>query len=239
MEEFNKAHWTESKGIYFINLPTEITDEGGGKLKCSYAPIERQFYDHTKGNAIFAKEILPANAYIPYGGREEPLSADEQSRISKNNVPKYGGESRTFYWADLPTHSGKYLKIDAHPRHAREAKYPEDCCWPGSQINTAFEGEDEKINCELVYLSKKEASRHKNLPKYPYIHHHIYAKTLRAIGKGEELLTRYGWTKNTMTRIFGPLKLKPSGHRKEARFANEDEVAVAENSAMVRKVLAI
>ena len=228
-----KGHWLKSRNIYFIQAPHLIKDDTGTVIRCEYPPLRRHFYEHSsKGNSIFAAEKLPKNAYIPYGGRKDVLSDEEETNIYKNNLAKYGSESRIFYWARYPTGNSTHVIVDAHPRHARAAGYPEDCCWPGSQINTALEGEEDKINCELVYLEREHGY---DIPVYPYIHHLVFARTTRVVEEGEELLTRYGWSKNAMTRIFGPLILKPSGRRKTRRQDETPvgEVVVAESHLLV------
>lgn len=241
--------YVESNGVKFIREPVEVLVDGAdgvARPKCIYPPLRRVFVNDVKGNAIFAQEDIPKDLYIPYGGREKILTKEEHDRIYKNNIAKYGGESRTFYWVDYPADPANYkdgdpvVIVDAHPRHARAADIPIDNCWPGSQINTVPDEtaeDDPRINCDLVWLPPGKYNRKTrkgyDVPEYPHIHHRIFARTLRPIKKGEELLTRYGWTKNRMTRVFGPLISKPSGHRKVKRIAPPGEVLRAENSELV------
>lgn len=86
-----------------------------------------------------------------------------------------------------------WVTLDAHPRHARALGYPEDCCWPGSRIQSCER--NNPLNVEAnIFLEKLENLNvpKESYPDYPFIHNSVVAISLREIKEGDELLPGTG-----------------------------------------------
>jgi hypothetical protein len=227
-------NWTEVGGCYFIKPPVVTNDNHGNTIKSDFGALEMKYIDETNGFSMFAKGLWPPNnAIFPYGGPPDGfINEKEYENIAKHNIPKYGGASRTHYMVQY-TQNNEAGYVDGHPRHARNLNYPEDCCWPGSRLQTCERGK-KRANVVLDRIDELGfIVRFEPLPKeaeYPYIHWPIFAITTKPVKDGEELLVRYGWTKNALTRFIGPETKRLTGRRKSGKTSGEKTVPESSES---------
>lgn len=235
------SNWIKIGDYYFIKPPELVTDDLGNVIEVDYRALAMTYKNEKEGHSLFAKGEWPTkNALFPYGGMDHLLDEAESTRIYKNCLDKYGGQSRMNYMVRVDTGDGpnEWQHLDAHPRRARDLGYPENCCWPGSRLN-AIEGSDRRANIELVLLNEKGFNLDlSKIPKYPYVNGPpVYARSLRRVNEGDELLTRYGWTKNALTRNIGPEIIIPTGRRKERASSSAldegPESLLSESTTMV------
>ena len=227
-------NWIKVGNNYFINPPRVWTDEEGN-LRCDYAALEMRFVDDQNGFSMHARGLWPPeNAFFPYGGGPHGLLTRQQyDNIVRHNLPKYGGDSRTHYLVRYKTGPGinDWSSLDAHPRHARALGYPENCCWPGSRLQTCERG-DKKANMVLDRIDEEFGGKFRikkeSYPQYPYIHWPVFAYSTRQIKDGEELLVWYGWSKNALTRFIGREIKQNTGHRKSGDTVSESVQSVIE-----------
>ena len=231
-------NWVKVDNYYFIKPPVVSTDSEG-KKRCEYAALEMRFKNDKDGYSMYARGVWPPkDAFFPYGGGPNGLlTQQEYDNIFRHNLPKFGGDSRTHYMVNYKTGPGKedWMSLDAHPRHARALDFPEDCCWPGSRIQTCERGSEKaKENVALVRIDPEFGGQFRiakhSYPDYPYITWPVFAHSTKQIKNGDELLTRYGWSKNALTRFIGPEIKKNTGHRKtgDMNTVSESKESVSE-----------
>jgi len=251
------VNWNKIGKYYFVKPPQIVKDQDGNVVSCNYGAFDMVYKDDVEGHSLRAKGIWPPrDACIPYGGAPNLLSKEEAADIYGHNKEKYGGASRTHYWLQFILGKGddNWQHVDGHPRHARHLGYPENCCWPGTRVNTVgidVKKNKDKANGELdrfdsVSSPYGRADFKFPLPEYPYIHWPIYFVTTKQVNEGDELLVlRYeNWTKNANTRVFGKLLVKPSGSRKKPKKGDynlfEDGTeSIFESNSMVTYIIVL
>jgi len=218
-------NWIKVGQYYFINLPVVSPDPNNeGKFICDYGALEMRYKNDTEGYSMYAKGVWPPkNAFFPYGGGRDLISEEQYINLLKHNTPKNGGDSRTHYLVSYKTGPGveDWMYLDGHPRHARDLNYPENCCWPGSRLQTCNRGEVNKVNMVLERVDPDYKGKFMipkdSYPDYPYIHWPVFAYSDKQIKDGDELLVWYGWSKNALTRFIGPEIKTNTGHRKTTK----------------------